>query len=111
MKEIVRRYVVASVICLGFLPFLASPASAQTDRVYTGVTPPVVVLSETGARPAQAPALPFQVSSSAGSVTPQASVGGLAFTGADIMGLVTIALVALGLGAALTRQARPRTEG
>lgn len=108
VKEMVRRSVVAGVMCVGFLFLVASSASAQ---VYTGTTPPVVVLSNTGERSAQAPVLPFQVSSSAGSVTPQANVSGLAFTGTDIMGLVTVALVALGLGTVLTRRARPQAEG
>lgn len=110
MREMVWRSAVAAVLCLGFVGLVASPASGQTDGVYTGVAPPVVVLSNAGERPAPAPALPFQVAN-AGAPTPQAAVQGLAFTGADIVGLVTVALVALALGAALTRRARPRTEG
>ena len=122
MKQLVRRRATAVMLCLGFVGFLGSPASAQTERTYTGVAPPVVgqVLSNTGERstppavqpgavlPAQGAVLPFQVS--AGPPAPQAATQGLAFTGADIAGLVTIALVALTGGVVLTRRARPKSS-
>jgi hypothetical protein len=110
VNEIVRRFAIAGMLCLGFVALVAAPALAQTERVYTGVTPPVVaaVSSNTVQLPAPAAVLPFQVSGSATSAAaPQAAVRGLAFTGADIAGLVTIALIVLSVGIVLTRQARP----
>lgn len=123
MKQLVRRLATAVMLGLGFVALVGSTASAQTaqtERTYTGVAPPVVgqVLSNTGERstpppavqpggvlPAQGAVLPFQVS--AGPPAPRAAAQGLAFTGADIAGLVTIALVALTAGIVLTRRARP----
>jgi hypothetical protein len=85
---------------------------AQVERVYTGLTPPAIgnVLSNTGERSASGVVLPLQVSSGVVPATPQASVQGLAFTGADIVSLVVIALVAMTAGIVLTRRGRPRTS-
>jgi hypothetical protein len=99
------------------LTFVSAPAWAQVERVYTGVTPPVLggVLAETGQRPAAAVAtpapaaaqvLPLQVGGAVAAAQ-QAPVQGLAFTGADIASLVGIALAAIVLGTVLAHRARP----
>ena len=130
MREIVAGFVIALAAGIGFVGVAASPASAQVyvEGASQGAG---AVLSSTGARPAsggvlpntgqqavggvlsQTGALPFQVSGSGSTATatPQASVQGLAFTGADIASLVTVALAAMTLGVVLTRRARPRAEG
>ena len=119
MKEITKGFVIAAAVCLGFVALVASPASAQPYVAATpqgagavlsstgGQQPVGAVLSSADARPA---ALPFQVSGSAATATPRASAQGLAFTGADIATLVTVALAAMTLGVVLTRRARPRAE-
>ena len=125
-----RRCISTALLCLGFVGWAAMPASAQVDVRYTGpgltvptITPsggpvgggPVgAVLSETGQRPVAqvTPAAPPQfVAQLSGGVagTAQAPVQGLAFTGADIVTLVTIGLSALMLGIVLNRRARPRS--
>lgn len=114
--RLVRRSALAAIACLGMLTFVSAPAWAQVERVYTGVTPPVLggVLAETGQRPAAvatpAPAtaqvLPLQVGGAVAAAQ-QAPVQGLAFTGADIASLVGIALAAIVLGTVLARRARP----
>lgn len=111
-----RRCIATVLLFLGFVAWTAVPASAQVDVRYTGpglavptITPspgPVgAVLSETGQRPA------LEVRQLSGGVagTAQAPVQGLAFTGADIVSLVTIGLSALMLGVVLNRRARPRS--
>lgn len=115
----VRRAVLAAVACLGMLTFVSAPAWAQVERVYTGVVPPVLggVLADTGQRPAAvatpAPTatqiLPLQTSGAVAATTQQAPVQALAFTGADIVSLVGVALAAIVLGTVLAHRARPRT--
>lgn len=113
-----RRSMLAVMACIGMMTLVSAPAWAQVERVYTGVTPPVLggVLGESGQRPAVAPTpaqapgqqvLPLQVSSPA-LATQQAPVQGLAFTGADVASLVVIALGAIIIGTVLARRARPR---
>jgi hypothetical protein len=111
VKGYFRRFLTASLLCLGLIALAASPALAQVERVYTGVTPPSVgnVLSITGERPATGNVLPLQVSSGVVPGAPQASTRGLAFTGADVVSLVVLALVAMTVGVVLTRRGRPRT--
>ncbi len=126
MRRSFWRGVIATAICLGFLTFVASPAPAQTERVYTGVTPPAItppsitptaitppavgaVLSTSGERTPTAQVLPLQVSGGGVAAARQAPVRGLAFTGADIASMVVLALGAIALGAVLTRRGRPRS--
>lgn len=126
-----RRCLSAALLCLGFVAWTAMPASAQVDVRYTGpgivvptITPPGGpvgggpvggVLSETGQRPVaqvtQVAPPQFVAAQLGGGVagTAQAPVRGLAFTGADIVTLVTIGLSALMLGIVLNRRARPRS--
>lgn len=117
--KITRRCLATALLCLGYVAWAAMPASAQVDVRYTGpalvvptITPasaPVgAVLAETGERP-PAPTQ-FVTAQLSGGVagTSQAPVQGLAFTGADIVSLVTIGLSALMLGLVLNRRARPR---
>jgi len=113
MTTTIRRSLVIGLIWLGFVAFTATPASAQVDVRYTGpglsvptinAPGPVGVLSETGER---TQVLASQVGGVAG--TAQAPVQGLAFTGADIVTLVTVGLVAIMLGAVLNRRSRPRS--
>lgn len=109
MSGYIRRAVAVSAICVGFLTVAASPVLAQVERVYTGVTPPVLVTTgERTTPPVPAQPLPLQVSSGAVAATQQAPVEGLAFTGADIATLVLVALSAITIGAVLTR-ARSRS--
>jgi hypothetical protein len=116
--KVFRRSTLAVLACVGLMTVASAPAWAQVERVYTGVTPPVLggVLGESGERPAvsvtpaQTPTqqvLPLQVSGAAGA-TQQAPVQGLAFTGADVASLVVIALFAITVGTVLARRARPR---
>ena len=128
MKETVRKFGIAIAMCLGFVALSASPASAQV-YVQGASQPAGNVLSSTGARLApggvlpsigeqqavggvssQTGAAPFQVSGATATATPRASAQGLAFTGADIATLLTVALAAMTLGVILTRRARPRAE-
>ena len=121
-----RRCLSSALLCLGFVAWTAMPASAQVDVRYTGpgivvptITPPGGpvggVLSETGQRPVaqvtQVAPPQFVAAQLGGGVagTAQAPVQGLAFTGADIVTLVTIGLSALMLGIVLNRRARPRS--
>ena len=125
-----RRCLAPALLCLGFVGWAALPASAQVDVRYTGpglAVPTIAdpggpvgggpvgggpvgaVLSESGQRPVEE-ASQFVTTQLSGGVagTAQAPVRGLAFTGADIVTLVTIGLSALMLGVVLTRRARPR---
>ena len=114
-----RRCLCTALLCLGFVAWAAMPASAQVDVRYTGpgvavptITPsgPVgAVLSETGQRPAAPPQVVTAQLGGGVAGTAQAPVRGLAFTGADIVTLVTIGLSALMLGIVLNRRARPRS--
>ena len=120
MKGSIRRGVFASAVCLGSLLVAASPVVAQVERVYTGVAPPTLggtllstgeiggVLAITGERVTPS-VVPLQVAGGSVAAAQQAPVGGLAFTGADITGMVLIGLSAVTLGAVLTRRARPRS--
>jgi hypothetical protein len=111
-----RVFVVLFTVSVGLLLGAATPASAQTDveRTYVGVTPPAIgqiAVTPPGQGPVvvnatPAPILPFQVSSSPPAAVPEARVSGLAFTGADILGLTLFGLLALIVGVALTRRAR-----
>lgn len=115
-----RRLLAAGFLLLGFTLVAAGPASAQVETLYTGVTPPVIntptgpgstpglVLATTGERTAPAQVLASQTSGAV-AATSQASVQGLAFTGADIAGLVTLGLSLTAVGLVLTRRARART--
>ena len=125
-----RRCLGTALLCWGFVAWAAMPASAQVDVRYTGpglavptITPsggpvggPPVggVLSETGQRPAVQVSQPaptqFVAAQLSGGAAgnAQAPVRGLAFTGADIVTLVTIGFSALMLGIVLNRRARPR---
>jgi len=96
------------------------PASAQVDVRYSGpalVVPAinapdsVVVLAEAGQRTAAPVPTRVLASQASGGVagSAQAPVQGLAFTGADIVTLVTAGLVAIMLGIVLNRRARPRS--
>ena len=126
-----RRCVAACFLWVGFVAWAAMPASAQVDVRYTGpgVVVPTIntpgggigapggpaggVLAESGQRTVApvSEAIPTQVlpSQVSGAVagTAQAPVQGLAFTGADIVALVTIGLLTLTLGVVLTRRSRP----
>ncbi len=118
-----RRSALVAAFCMGVLTLVSAPAWAQVERVYTGVTPPALggVLAESGqgatlaapavaAAPGQAAstqALPLQVAGAV-AATQQAPVQGLAFTGADIAGMVVIGLAAIAVGTVLARRARPR---
>ena len=119
MKGSVRRAMFASAVCLGSVMVAASPVLAQVERVYTGVAPPTLggtllstgeiggVLASSGERTTLA-VLPLQVAGGSVAAAQQAPVEGLAFTGADITGMVLIGLSAVTLGAVLTRRSRPR---
>src|SRR4051794_20953394 len=90
------RLLAAGFLMLGFALLAALPASAQVETLYTGgsppaISPPGVVLATSGERTAPAQVLPSQTSGAV-AATSQASVQGLAFTGADIAGLVTLGL-------------------
>ena len=125
-----RRCLAAGVLWLGFIAGAASPASAQVDVRYTGpgVVVPTIgspggpgasavpaggVLASSGQRTLPVDesvptrVLPSQVSGGV-TGTAQAPVQGLAFTGADIVTLVTFGLVATMVGIVLNRRARPR---
>ena len=126
MKAAFRRTVVLTALIVGLGALAASSAAAQqvdVERVYTGVATPVLagsgqrtvpgaVLAGSGERPASAIAtqvLPLQVSSGGGvAATAQGRAEGLAFTGTDVVTLVSVALFAMTLGVVLTRRARPR---
>ena len=108
--DMLRRLGATVVLALGIAVAAGSAASAQT---YTGVTPPDVgqVLSTSGQRTPvlaspQGEVLASQVSSPAAAAAPQAQVRSLALTGADIAGLVLIAVPLIALGAVITRSAR-----
>jgi hypothetical protein len=120
MKGSIRRGVFATAVCLGSLMVAASPVLAQAERVYTGVTPPTLggTLLSTGeidrvlavqSERATASVVPLQVAGGSVAAAQQAPVGGLAFTGADITGMVLIGVSAVTLGVVLTRRARPRS--
>ena len=129
-----RRGVIAGLLCIGAAVFAAAPASAQTSAYNAAETsPPAIsgsgpvgavlgssgpagaVLGSAGQRLATpAPAvsgqvLSLQVRQSAPAATGgQASVSGLAFTGADVITLLLVAVPMIVLGLTLTRHARPR---
>jgi hypothetical protein len=113
----IRRSLAAGFLMLGFALVAAGPASAQVETLYTGVTPPVIntptgsppgaVLATSGERTAPAQVLASQTSGAV-AATSQGSVQGLAFTGADIAGLVTLGFSLLAVGLVLTRRARAR---
>ena len=120
-----RRGLAVGLFWLGFAAWAAMPASAQVDVRYTGPGLAVPTLSGPGpvggvlaasGQRTSAPvseSVPTQVLASqvSGGVagTAQAPVQGLAFTGADIVGLVTIGLAAITLVIVLNRRARPRS--
>ena len=85
------------------------PATGEVLSTTGNSSPSGNVLSSTGQGVGQPAALPLQVSSGV-RATSQARVQGLAFTGADIAGLMVIGLVAMAIGVVLTRRARPRTS-
>jgi len=93
----------AGLILVGGLA-VAGPAVAQT-ATYVGVDPPAVggVDAAAGSRPA---AVLASQSQTLGAV--QGNAGGLAFTGADIIGLSTMGLGAIGIGAIAVRSGRRR---
>jgi hypothetical protein len=111
-----RRVLAAAALLFGLVTLAALPASAQVETLYTGVTPPVIaagtpnggVLAISGERAVPAQVLPAQT---AGAVAATAGVReqGLAFTGADIVGLVTFGLSLVAIGMVLTRRGRART--
>ena len=119
-----RRSVIAGLLCVAAAIFAAVPASAQTNTYNAAETPPPAistsgpvgeVLSTTGQRvvtplPAvTGQVLSLQVTQPAPVITGgQASVSGLAFTGADIITLLLLALPLIAVGLVLTRQGRPR---
>lgn len=120
-----RRGVIAGLLCIGAALFAAAPASAQTSRAYNAseTTPPAIsvsgpvgaVLGSAGQQVATpAPAVTGQVLSlQATQPAPvatggQARVSGLAFTGADLITLLLLAVPLIVLGGILTRQGRPR---
>lgn len=128
-----RRGFIAGLLCIGAAIFAAAPASAQTSVAYNAAetSPPAIsasgpvgavlgssgpagaVLGSAGQRVAT-PAVSGQVLSlQVGQPAPvatggQASVSGLAFTGADVITLLLLAVPMIVLGMTLTRQARPR---
>ena len=115
------RYIAAGFLCVGVAVFAASPASAQSNTYNAAeVGPPAIavqggVLGASGTRAAvPAPAVPgqvlsLQVSQPAPLATGgQASVSGLAFTGADVVTLLLMAVSMIVVGFTLTRRARPR---
>lgn len=118
-----RRCLAAGLLWFGFAVWGAMPASAQADLRYTGsgAALPTInsfggpaggALAASGQREAAAvsESVPSQVVTSQVSgvfETAQAPMQGLAFTGADIVTLSTIGLVALSLGIILNRRARP----
>ena len=113
-----RRSAAAGFLCLGLAVFAASPASAQTAYNAAEVAPPGIavtgnVLSTSGVR-VQAPTGSAQVLSlqvSQANPVPtggQARSTGLAFTGADLVSLLLIAVPLILVGLALTRQGRLR---
>lgn len=110
---------------MGAAILAAAPASAQTSAAYNAAetAPPAIaasgpvggVLGSGGQRVATlAPAvggevLSLQVSQAAPVATGrQASASGIAFTGADVVTLLLIAVPLIALGLTLTRQGRPR---
>jgi len=107
-----RRLLAAGALLLGLMTLAALPASAQVETLYTGVTPPAIsagrpdggVLASSGER-----ALPTQVAPIPAVSATAGARQGLAFTGADIMGLVTLGLSLTVVGAVVTRRARART--
>lgn len=120
-----RRGVIATLLCMGAALFIVGPASAQTSVAYNAAetaapaisasAPVGGVLGSAGQRVATpAPAvsgqvLSLQVSAPAPVASGgQASVSGLAFTGADVITLLLLAVPMILVGLALTRHARPR---
>lgn len=113
-------------MCLGFVTLAGTPAGAQAasdgERRYVTLTAPAItsigsgpvggVLPASGQRSVET--TPAQVLASQGSsavvaaAQGQAPVQGLAFTGADILMLVTIGLSLTILGFVMARRARPR---
>lgn len=109
-----RRLLAAAALLLGLMTLASLPASAQVETLYTGVTPPAIsagvndgggVLANSGER-----ALPTQVAAVPAVAATAGARQGLAFTGADIVGLVTLGLSLTVAGAILTRRARARTS-
>jgi hypothetical protein len=106
-----RRLLGAAALLLGLMTVASLPAYAQVETLYAGVTPPAIsagqapgaVLANSGER-----ALPTQVAPIPSVAATAGARQGLAFTGADIVGLVTLGLSFTLVGAVLTRRARAR---
>lgn len=94
---------VAGIVFVGGMA-VAGPALAQT-ATYVGVAPPVVGAVDAAAGNRTGAVLASQTQT-VGAV--QSSSGGLAFTGADIIGMSTIGLGAIGIGAIAVRSGRRR---
>ena len=103
-----KRLLAASILLL-FVAVLAGtrPASAQT--CYTGCNPPAQISPATGNAPAVSGATVSYGAATATAAEPQSSTQ-LAFTGADIAGMVIIASVLVGGGAIAVRISRSRTH-
>ncbi|HEX3393690.1 MAG TPA: hypothetical protein VHS52_04110 [Acidimicrobiales bacterium] len=84
-----------------------SSAWAQT---YTGVTPPKLSGAAVPAVVTQAaPVRSVQVASAPAPDVSTAPVGGLAFTGADVLGLVALGALLVLVGTFITRSTRRRS--
>lgn len=103
----VRRSVAGGFFCVVVVLATNAPAWAQT---YTGVTPPKLAngaVPTVVVQPAQARSL--HVTSAPVTRVVNAPVGGLAFTGADVVGLVALAGILIVIGLVMTRHPRTRS--
>lgn len=117
--KMIRRATAAAFLTVALTLVLAPAASAQT---YTGVNPPSVgavlgdpggdgqVLSSAGERSPAGQVLASRVNSAAAAGAVQAQVGGLAFTGADVITLALLAGSLILVGVIIVRGARARAS-
>jgi hypothetical protein len=101
-----------ALVVVGMVVLVAAPAFAETSVDYPGGKPPVVggVEIANPSAPAVSPAVAVQPQvAGVEIVAPAPTAAGLALTGADIAGMVVIALGAIGIGVVIVRRTRHRT--
>lgn len=113
LRTSMRKIGAAGIVAGGLA--LAAPAMAQTPN-YVGVPMPAVgavdagggVLSTAGTRDGAVLASQAQLTPQVAAT--QGNSSGLAFTGADIAGLVTLGGISIGVGVIVVRSGRRRSE-
>lgn len=106
LRSMMQKAGAAAILAGGLA--LAGPAMAQTPT-YVGVTPPVVGAVDATSGTRTGGVLSSQAQIAPQVAAPAAASGGLAFTGADIMGLSTIGAVSIGIGVIAVRSGRRRS--